>query len=274
MIRSPRFRISPRVHVTWPTSWKAITGAPWQYSASVSMQPPTQSAIATARRWASLVVSFNPKMSGYRASRRIRAARSMPSSSVAGWPSTRQGGLIRLRPVQEPRLAEAACIPGFDDAIPVDSQGDVIAEAAAEGACGILDDGDVRRSGHLSGLVGMVDFEEVRGLFRCRVNLHSALRAAIAILRFRCPGRMEREHRRHVLGDRRCDARVGGLGCVAIVNEYQFAGIGENPAQVMECEIAPQVARRGPPGARPETSARSRHIAPLPRVRRGPATAW
>ena len=51
MIRSPRFRISPKVHVTSPTSWKAIAGATRAVlSESVSMQPPIPSAIATARR--------------------------------------------------------------------------------------------------------------------------------------------------------------------------------------------------------------------------------
>ncbi len=171
MIRSPRFRISPRVHVTWPTSWKAIAEAPSLTWDVVSMQPPIQSAIATASRWASLVVSINPKMSGYLASRRIRAARSIPSSSVAGWPSTRQDGRSSLRPVQEPRLAEVARITGFDDAISFDAQGDVIAEAAADGCMWHPRRWQVQASGHLRGWSSWL-ISRKSWPVACRVNLY------------------------------------------------------------------------------------------------------
>ena len=60
-----------------------------------STQAPTQSPSDTAVRCAFEVVSQSPKMSGYLASFKIRAALSMPSFSDAGLPSIKQAGPCR-----------------------------------------------------------------------------------------------------------------------------------------------------------------------------------
>jgi hypothetical protein len=65
---------------------------PWHTLVVVSMLPPIQSAMLTATRWASTGESLKPYTIGYLASVRIRAARSMPCSTVAGFPSIVQLG--------------------------------------------------------------------------------------------------------------------------------------------------------------------------------------
>src|SRR5262249_61278305 len=60
MTRSALFLTSPSEQVTSPTPWNAMPDGPWQTEVVVSTQPPTRSAIPTATRWASQVVSDRP----------------------------------------------------------------------------------------------------------------------------------------------------------------------------------------------------------------------
>ena len=96
MIKSPRFLTSPSVHVTSPTSCNAKADAPCDTLFDGSTQAPTQSPIDTATRWASEVVSHRPRMTGYLALTKISAARSIPSSNEAGFPSIKQAGACSL----------------------------------------------------------------------------------------------------------------------------------------------------------------------------------
>src|SRR5690606_19375899 len=79
---------------------------PWWVLVGVSMTPPIQSAIATARRCASQVVADSPYTKGIRAARRISAARASPSSSDAACPPISQGefaGSLPRRNHRSPR---------------------------------------------------------------------------------------------------------------------------------------------------------------------------
>ena len=56
---------------------------------------------------------------------------------------------------------------------------------------------------------------------------------------FRCFRAGGMKQPRDVVGDRFGDLRIGRLGRVAVVDEYQVPGIVEDSAQVMKCRITP-----------------------------------
>ena len=76
---------------------------------------------------------------GYLASTKILAARSTPSPTEAGFPYQATWPIIDFV-VQKPSFAKHAGSLGLGDRMTFHGQVDVIADAAAERACGVFDD--------------------------------------------------------------------------------------------------------------------------------------
>src|SRR5258706_8160146 len=94
-MKSARFLTSPRVQVTLPPNWAAISVGPCQSEVWLSTTPPISSVRATASRWASDVMLLSPYARGVLAWSRNSAAASTAASTVAGFPSISASGKRR-----------------------------------------------------------------------------------------------------------------------------------------------------------------------------------
>ena len=146
------------------------------------------------------------------------------------------GSLGRLL-VQEPGLSEVTRVPGLDDPVPLGSQHDVVAEAAAERARRVLDEWtiSVQGFGRDSRHVACRGSEVMVSV----VSIYTpAPGYAIGVRRLSWNGPDPWEQGRGPLRDRGRDPGVGGLGRVAEIDEHQVMGIVQEAAQVVECRIA------------------------------------
>ncbi len=140
MIRSPRFLISPRVQVTSPTSWNAIPEGP-SHVAGRGVDAAADPVADRDRHALGFRGCVRQAVDDrvFRLGQDPRRAFDRHPPASAGF-AVDQTGRTSLEPMaEEPRLAQDAGVLRLGDAIALDLERDVVAEAAAEGAGGVFD---------------------------------------------------------------------------------------------------------------------------------------